>query len=93
MPFPVMQGMLAPSFPDGNHNYWKAVMMETLPDEAIDAAIADIEGREGAPTQTLAVGDGRAVDHQRARQAIAALQMHGDADAVMPVREVIDALA
>lgn len=40
LPFPVMQGLLAPSFPDGNHNYWKAVMMETLPDEAIAAAVA-----------------------------------------------------
>lgn len=39
MPFPVMQGLLAGSFPDGNHNYWKGMMHETLPDEAINAAI------------------------------------------------------
>lgn len=39
MPFSAMQGLLAPPFPDGNHNYWKAVMMETLSDEAIDVAV------------------------------------------------------
>jgi len=39
MPFPAMQGLLAPSFPDGNHNYWKGAMFQTLPDEVITAAI------------------------------------------------------
>jgi hypothetical protein len=39
MPFPAMQGILAGSFPDGNHNYWKGMMHESLPDEAIKIAI------------------------------------------------------
>src|ERR1700727_3801806 len=39
MPFPVMQSLLAPSFPDGNSNYWKSTLQKELPDEAISAIV------------------------------------------------------
>ena len=39
MPFPVMQSMLGPSFPDGNQNYWKSTMQRELPDDAISAIV------------------------------------------------------
>ena len=39
MPFPVMQSLLAPSFPDGNHNYWKSTLQRELPDAAISAIV------------------------------------------------------
>jgi FAD/FMN-containing dehydrogenase len=39
MPFPAMQALLAPSFPDGNHNYWKSTLQRTLSDDAIDVII------------------------------------------------------
>jgi FAD/FMN-containing dehydrogenase len=35
LPFPAMQAMLGPSFPDGNHNYWKSTLQRDLSDEAI----------------------------------------------------------
>jgi FAD/FMN-containing dehydrogenase len=39
MPFPVMQSLLGPSFPDGNHNYWKSTLQRELPDDAISAIV------------------------------------------------------
>ena len=39
MPFPAMQSLLGPSFPDGNHNYWKSTLQRELPDEAISAIV------------------------------------------------------
>jgi FAD binding domain/Berberine and berberine like len=39
MPFPVMQSLLAPSFPDGNHNYWKSTLQPELSDDAITAIV------------------------------------------------------
>jgi FAD/FMN-containing dehydrogenase len=39
MPHPVMQSLLAPSFPDGNGNYWKSTLQRELPDEAITAIV------------------------------------------------------
>jgi len=39
MPFPAMQSLLAPSFPDGNHNYWKSTLQRELPDDAISAIV------------------------------------------------------
>jgi len=39
MPFPAMQSLLAPSFPDGNQNYWKSSVLQDLPDEAVSVAI------------------------------------------------------
>jgi hypothetical protein len=35
MPFPVMQSLLGPSFPDGNQNYWKSTLQRELSDDAI----------------------------------------------------------
>jgi len=39
MPFPAMQSLLGPSFPDGNHNYWKSTLQRELPDEAISTIV------------------------------------------------------
>jgi FAD/FMN-containing dehydrogenase len=39
LPFPVMQSMLDPFFPDGNQNYWKSSMLQELSDEAISALV------------------------------------------------------
>ena len=39
MPFPVMQSLLSPSFPDGNYNYWKSTLQRELPDDAISAIV------------------------------------------------------
>jgi FAD/FMN-containing dehydrogenase len=33
--FPAMQSLLGPSFPDGNHNYWKSTLQRNLSDDAI----------------------------------------------------------
>jgi len=48
MPFPVLQSVLTPAFPDGNHNYWKSTLMRELPDDAI-AAIADHAEKLSSP--------------------------------------------
>jgi hypothetical protein len=39
MPFPGMQSLLGPSFPDGNQNYWKSTLQRDLPDDAISAIV------------------------------------------------------
>jgi len=39
VPFPEMQALFAPSFPDGHHNYWKSTLQRDLPDDAIDAIV------------------------------------------------------
>jgi len=39
MPFPAMQSLLGPSFPDGNHNYWKSTLQLELSDDAISAIV------------------------------------------------------
>jgi hypothetical protein len=39
MPFPIMQSLFTPSFPDGNHNYWKSNLLRDLPDDAIAACV------------------------------------------------------
>jgi len=39
MAFPAMQALLAPSFPDGNQNYWKSTLQRNLPDEAITTIV------------------------------------------------------
>ena len=39
MPFPAMQSLLGPSFPDGNQNYWKSTLQRDLPDDAISAIV------------------------------------------------------
>jgi hypothetical protein len=52
MPFVAMQGLLAPSFPDGNHNYWKSTLQRELTDEAI-AAIVDHAGLMKSPLSAV----------------------------------------
>ncbi|HTT25118.1 MAG TPA: FAD-binding oxidoreductase [Candidatus Sulfotelmatobacter sp.] len=44
MPFPAMQSLLAASFPDGNHNYWKSTLQGELPDVAISAIVEHVNG-------------------------------------------------
>jgi FAD/FMN-containing dehydrogenase len=39
LPFPAMQALFAPSFPEGNHNYWKSTLQRELADDAIDAIV------------------------------------------------------
>ncbi len=39
MPYTGMQGLLGPSFPWHNRNYWKSSYLNTLPDAAIDAIV------------------------------------------------------
>ena len=39
LPFPAMQSLLGPSFPDGNQNYWKSTLQRELSDEAIIAIV------------------------------------------------------
>ena len=39
LPFPAMQALFAPSFPDGHHNYWKSTLQRDLSDEAIDVIV------------------------------------------------------
>jgi FAD/FMN-containing dehydrogenase len=52
MPFPVMQALLAPSFPDGNHNYWKSTLQRQLSDDAV-AAIVDHANRMVSPLSAV----------------------------------------
>ena len=54
MPLPVMQSLLGPSFPDGNHNYWKSTLQRELPDDAI-AAIVEHANRMQSPLSLVAV--------------------------------------
>jgi FAD/FMN-containing dehydrogenase len=44
LPFPAMQSLLAPAFPDGNQNYWKSTLQRELPDEAITAIVEQGNG-------------------------------------------------
>jgi len=39
MPFPAMQSLLGPSFPDGNQNYWKSTLQRELSDDAISMIV------------------------------------------------------
>ena len=39
MPFPAMQSLLAPFFPDGNCNYWKSTLQGELSDDAISGIV------------------------------------------------------
>jgi hypothetical protein len=54
MPFPAMQSLLGPSFPDGNHNYWKSTLQRELPDDAI-AAIVEHANSLQSPLSLVAV--------------------------------------
>ncbi len=39
LPFPAMQSLFGPSFPDGNENYWKSTLQRELSDAAITAIV------------------------------------------------------
>ncbi len=52
LPFPAMQALLAPSFPDGNHNYWKSTLQRDLSDAAIDV-IVEHANRMGSPLSAV----------------------------------------
>lgn len=54
MPFAVQQSLLAPAFPDGNQNYWKATMLPSLPDAAVEA-IVDQANRATSPLSAIAI--------------------------------------
>jgi FAD/FMN-containing dehydrogenase len=54
MPFPAMQSLLGPSFPDGNHNYWKSTLQRELPDDAI-TAIVEHANRMQSPLSLVAI--------------------------------------
>jgi FAD/FMN-containing dehydrogenase len=52
MPFVAMQSLFAPSFPDGNYNYWKSTLQRELPDDAI-SAIVEHANRLSSPLSFL----------------------------------------
>lgn len=54
MPFPAMQSLLGPAFPDGNYNYWKSALQRTLPDDAI-AAIVEHGNAMTSPLSAIVV--------------------------------------
>ncbi len=54
LPFPAMQSLLAPSFPDGNQNYWKSTLQRELPDDAI-TAIVDHADRMMSPLSAVVI--------------------------------------
>ena len=60
MPFPAMQALFDPFFPKGLQWYWKGDFVKSLPDEAIDAHIA--QAAEGAER---AVADAPLSDRRR----------------------------
>jgi FAD binding domain/Berberine and berberine like len=54
MPFPAMQSLLGPFFPDGNQNYWKSTLQRELSDDAI-AAIVEHANRMSSPLSFVVV--------------------------------------
>jgi FAD/FMN-containing dehydrogenase len=54
LPFPAMQSLLAPAFPDGNQNYWKSTLQKELPDNAI-AAIVEQGNQMKSPLSFLVI--------------------------------------
>ena len=52
LPFPAMQSLLGPSFPDGNQNYWKSTLQRELSDDAI-SAIVEHANRMASPLSAL----------------------------------------
>ena len=52
IPFPAMQSLFGPSFPDGNHNYWKSSLQRDLSDEAI-ATIVHHANRMTSPLSAV----------------------------------------
>lgn len=56
IPYPAMQGLLAPGFPHGRMNYWKSGMTKQITDAAI-SAIVDFAGRLPSPHTAIAIAD------------------------------------
>jgi FAD binding domain/Berberine and berberine like len=54
LPFPAMQSLLAASFPDGNHNYWKSTLQQQLSDAAI-AAIVEHANKLASPLSAVII--------------------------------------
>jgi hypothetical protein len=54
MPFPAMQSMIAPHFPDDNQNYWKSSLLRDLSDEAVSTVI-DGANRMTSPLSMIVV--------------------------------------
>lgn len=54
LPFPAMQSILAPAFPDGNQNYWKSTLQRELQDDAI-SAIVEQGNRMTSPLSFLVI--------------------------------------
>ena len=50
--FPAMQSLLGPSFPDGNHNYWKSTLQRNLSDDAI-ALLVEHGNRMASPLSMI----------------------------------------
>ena len=82
MPFPVMQGLLAPSFPDGNYNYWKSVMLGDLSDGAI-SEIVDQANQSLSPLSMMAVEFYGGAAGRVANDATAFPHRHNDWDVII----------
>ena len=54
MPFPAMQSLIAPHFPDDNQNYWKSSLLRDLPDEAV-STVVDYANRMTSPLSMIVV--------------------------------------
>jgi FAD binding domain/Berberine and berberine like len=54
IPFPAMQSMFGPSFPDGNQNYWKSSLLRDLSDEAI-VTVVEHANRTISPLSAVVV--------------------------------------
>jgi Berberine and berberine like len=54
MPFPQMQTLLDPAFPDGNHNYWKSTFLREFSDDAI-AVLVEHANRATSPLTALVI--------------------------------------
>ncbi len=54
MPFPAMQSLFGPSFPDGNHNYWKSSLLANVSDGAI-TTIVEHANRMTSPLSAVIV--------------------------------------
>jgi FAD/FMN-containing dehydrogenase len=54
IPFPQMQTLLDPAFPDGNHNYWKSTFLHEFSDDAIDILVENAN-RAVSPLSAIVV--------------------------------------
>ncbi|HTW26775.1 MAG TPA: FAD-binding oxidoreductase [Acetobacteraceae bacterium] len=54
MPFPAMQSLLDPAFPEGTRNYWKSSFLRELSDQAIDT-IVDHGNRALSPLSAIVI--------------------------------------